>query len=415
MNFNELVAPFRLPERVVIGVSGGGDSTALLVLATDWARNSGREIVAGTVNHGIRPESRLECEHVARLCSSLNVVHRTLEVTQEAPGTGLQEWARVQRFSLLAGLSTDVGGVPVMLAHTQDDQAETVLMRLLRGAGVDGLAAMRADTWHGELRIIRPLLGVTGIRLREMLRERGQCWIEDPSNTDPRFERVRLRKAMRGLGLDSVALARTASAMGRARHALEAEAGRLLEQYASRGALGEVVLDLRGLSETEEEYAVRAFARLLRIVAGRRTIRFRHKRLLDTVRWALAPKAQPSGCTLAGCILKRASGHRLLVAREPAMCDPPIPLCKGQEVVWDQRWRVRFDGSGFAEVGALGYSGARDIAGCAAHWRQSPALVRASVPAFRRDGRIAAIPSVEYWLDGNSALAGAELVGTWAG
>ena len=407
--FAELLSPFCLPRVVAVGASGGGDSTALLVLAAEWAGSSGRSISAVTVDHGIREESRLEAERVASLCRALEVPHQTLEVGEAAPEAGIQEWARRQRFDLLSRWSQQHGGVPVMLAHTLEDQAETVLMRLLRGAGVDGLAAMRADSLHEGLRVVRPLLSVSSSRLRATLRTREIRWIEDPSNSDLRFERVRLRKAMRGLGIDAAALTRTAASMERARCALEAEAGRLLERSASRGALGETFVDLRHFAAAEEEHAVRALARAIRVTVGRGGLRIRRAGLDEAARWAVEEGSRTAGCTLAGCMLRRASKNRLLIVREPAMCDPPIRLVAGQQAVWDGRWRVWFEGNGTVDVGALGRSCTQGLLGEADSWRESPALARASVPAFRRDGRIVAVPSARIWSDLDASSAGAAI------
>ena len=410
--FAELVSRFSLPDRVAVGVSGGGDSTALLLLAAGWARSSGREIAALTVDHGIRVESRTETERVADLCRRLGVAHQTLAVEANAPSTGIQEWARAQRLELLSRWSRAQGEVPVLLAHTLEDQAETVLMRLLRGSGVDGLAGMREDSRHGDLRLVRPLLSVPGERLRLTLREHGQDWIEDPSNADERFERVRLRNLARELELDSAALARTAESMERARLALEAEAGRILHGSATWGALGELLIDLQQLAAVEEEYAARVVARAIRAVCGCSWRGIGRAGLDEVTRWAMAPGVSPRGRTLSGCVFRKTSRHRLLVVREPAMCDPPMQLAGGQQAVWDLRWRVWFDGEGSVEVGALGRDGAREIGRGPASWNGCPALARASAPAFRRDGRILAVPPARYSLWSGAAVAGAEIVPT---
>ena len=409
-DFAKLLTAFRLPQVVAVGASGGGDSTALLVLAAEWARNSGRSISAITVDHGIRSGSRAEAEQVKTLCQVLEVPHQTLEVVEKAPETGIQEWARSKRFGLLARWSKQHGGVPAMLAHTLEDQAETVLMRLLRGAGVDGLAAMRADSCYEGLRVVRPLLSISSGRLRATLRARGVGWIEDPSNSDSRFERVRLRGAMRGLGIEVAALTRTAASMERARCALEAQAGRLLAQSASRGPLGETIVDLRHFFAAEKEYFVRALARAIRLTGGRGGVRIRRAGLEKAARWAIEPEVRTAGCTLAGCMLRRASKNRLLIVREPAMCDPPIRLLAGQQAVWDGRWHVWFEGSGSVEVGALGSSCAQGFTGETVPWQESSALARASVPAFRREGRIVAVPPAGSWPDLGASTAGAEIV-----
>ncbi len=382
---------------------------ALAFLASDWARKSGRTITALTVDHGLRPEAAAEAAQVAAWCGAAGIRHRTLRVRGSAPGTALQEWARNRRFECLARWAGEHDGAPVLLAHTLDDQAETLLMRLFRGAGVDGLASMRADCRRDGVRVIRPLLTVSRQRLRATLLARERPWIEDPSNRDAKFERVRVRQAMRELEIDPAALARTAGRLERARSALDAEAGRFLQGCAARGALGEVIVDLGRLASAEEEIATRAIARSMRGVAGRGWLPVRRSRLESVVRWTRSPDTAPVGRTLAGCVLRKAARGRLLVLREPARCEPPIPLRAGQEALWDRRWRVWFDGSGSVDAGVLGRRDAERLEAASPEWRRSPILARASAPAFRRSGEILAVPAAGVWREGGPSEGGSEI------
>lgn len=217
------------PERVGVAISGGGDSVALLHLAFEAFSPLGVEVRAVTVDHGLRPESAAEAVEVARTCDALGVRHDALR--WDGTGTGnLQERAREARRRLIGAWARAHGVTCVLLGHTADDQAETVLLRLARGSGVDGLAAMvpgfRAEGVFWQ----RPLLGVTREVLRDWLRSRGVAWIEDPSNDDPRFDRVRARAMMAHLGelgLTRERLLRTAGHMLRARATLISEAGRM--------------------------------------------------------------------------------------------------------------------------------------------------------------------------------------------
>ena len=214
------------PERLAVAVSGGGDSLALLGLACDWASENDCRIHALTVDHGLRPEAGDEARMVAREALRMGAMHDTLH-WQGWDGRGnLQAAARAARYRLLSEHCERERIGAILLGHTQDDQAETVLMRLARGSGVDGLSAM-SEGRFGKDFLLRPLLDATRDELRVWLTRQGMRWSEDPSNDDPRFDRVRARRLLKQLipfGLDAARLSETASAMARARQALVARA-----------------------------------------------------------------------------------------------------------------------------------------------------------------------------------------------
>jgi len=179
------------PGPLGVAISGGGDSTALLLLL----HAARRAVLAVTVDHGLRPESAAEAAAVGALCAARGIPHDTL-VWAEGPESGnLQARARQARRRLIADWARGRGIGDVALGHTLDDQAETVLLRLARGSGVDGLAAMAAVAEGDGVRWHRPLLGIGRGALRDWLRGEGVAWIDDPSNEDPRFDRVRVRAA----------------------------------------------------------------------------------------------------------------------------------------------------------------------------------------------------------------------------
>lgn len=214
--------------KVLLAVSGGPDSTALLHLAVAVSRacppGHGR-LVCATVDHGLRPESALEARQVAALCARLGVPHRTLRWRGEKPRSGIQAAARAARYALLLDLAQAEGAQVLALAHTQDDQAETVLFRLMRGSGVTGLAGMQREMARDGIRLWRPFLGTLKARLVATLDAAGIRFIHDPSNIDMRFARPRLRKLAPLLepeGLDAARLSLLARRMARADAALEA-------------------------------------------------------------------------------------------------------------------------------------------------------------------------------------------------
>lgn len=222
-----------------VAVSGGPDSLALLLLAAAaWPDRA----IAATVDHGLRPESAAEAAHVAAICARLGVLHETL--IPDRPITGsLQDAARRARYALLEAWRERHAAAWVMTAHHADDQAETLLMRLNRGAGVGGLAGVRRINGH----VLRPLIDWRRAELGAIVESAGFSAVDDPSNRDPRFDRARLRAAIAGADwLDPAAVARSASHLADAEHALEWMTARLAGERIMADADG-VVLDPAGL------------------------------------------------------------------------------------------------------------------------------------------------------------------------
>ncbi|MBI2713380.1 MAG: tRNA lysidine(34) synthetase TilS [Rhizobiales bacterium] len=214
---------------LLLAVSGGPDSTALLWLAARWrdALKSPPKLIAITVDHGLRKESRAEAAGVARLARKLKVAHRTLRWRGKKPASGLQQAARAARYRLLSDAAREAGASHILTAHTLDDQAETVLIRMSRGSGVTGLGAMaRMSSVPGneESKLVRPLLDIPKSRLIDTLRAAKVPFADDPSNRDPRFTRARLRGLLPQLaqeGLDARRLALLARRLKRADAAIE--------------------------------------------------------------------------------------------------------------------------------------------------------------------------------------------------
>ncbi|WP_306225257.1 tRNA lysidine(34) synthetase TilS [Bosea beijingensis] len=204
---------------LLVAVSGGPDSLALLALLAGWAQMPGRPALhAATVDHGLRPESAGEAAAVAALCARLGVGHATLRWEGMKPTSAVQAEARRARYALLANEARRLGGATLVTAHTLDDQAETMLMRLAHGSGPSGLAGMRARSEVNGVPLARPLLGFPKARLVAMAEARGLPFVRDPSNSDPRFERVRWREVMPALaeqGLTAERFGRLAERMAR--------------------------------------------------------------------------------------------------------------------------------------------------------------------------------------------------------
>jgi tRNA(Ile)-lysidine synthase len=278
-----------------VALSGGGDSVALLHLL----REAGLDVTAVTVDHRLRPDSADEAARVAAWCRDWGVAHHVLVWTGSGDGSGnLMNRARLARRALLADWARAEGMPCIALGHTADDQAESLLMGLSRAAGIDGLCGLRPAWTEGGLDWVRPALRIPRDALRQVLRDRGLPWIEDPTNADDRFLRARVRKALATLaplGLTPDRLAESAGHLAAARAALDRAvqeaAGRVVQERA-----GALRIDAAALAALPSEIARRLVQAAILWLTGA-DYPPRGADLMSFVR------AMPSGhpATLAGC------------------------------------------------------------------------------------------------------------------
>ncbi len=325
---NALFAGLERARAMVLAVSGGPDSTALLWLAARWraARKTGPKLVAVTVDHALRRESAAEARMVARLARNLGVTHRTLRWNGRKPKTGVQEAARAARYRLLAEAAKSVGADCIVTAHTLDDQAETVFFRLARGSGLAGLGAMAPaaavpGAKEAAVTLLRPLLDVPKSRLLATLRAARIGFADDPSNRDPRFTRPRLRGLLPQIareGLDARRLALLARRARRADAAIEVavDAAQIAVSLAPWPADGPIVLDAAQFRGLPAEIALRLLGRAIARVGDEGPVELGKLEELA----ALTPKpetaAKPLRRTLAGALVSF-SQPRIVVERAP--------------------------------------------------------------------------------------------------
>lgn len=351
-----------------VAVSGGGDSMALLHLLADCASHLGITLEAATVDHGLRPEAAAEAAFVAETCHALGLAHETLHWRGWDGSGNLQAEARAARYRLLAGWARDRRLDAVALAHTLDDQAETFLMRLARAAGVDGLAAMDRAFERAGARFIRPALPLERAELRAYLTRHGHSWREDPSNDDPAFDRVKMRRALvllEDLDIGKTALWEVANNLASASRALKHCTAQTARKIA-RVEAGDVVFDRSGLAANPYEIRRRLLSAALVWVSGS-AYPPRREALFELDRAILAARAH----TLNGCLVSvdRAS---VRIAREfNAVKD--LVAAAGRP--WDARWQVSGPRKGVT-IRALGEAG---LAQCP-DWRET-GLPRSSLLA----------------------------------
>ncbi|MBL4628860.1 MAG: tRNA lysidine(34) synthetase TilS [Roseicyclus sp.] len=352
-HMGRLLGP-EFPTTIGLAVSGGADSMAMLVLAHEWARIYGVGLRVVTVDHGLRPEAAAEAAMVAAESAALGHSHDTLHWHWDKQGN-LQDSARQARLDMIGAWRGDVAHV--LFAHTQNDQGETLLMRLARGSGVEGLSAMtETRRVAGGWQLIRPLLTETRAELRHHVDVLQVPYVDDPSNEDDSYERVRTRKAVASLGLDLAALADTATRMGRAKVALAARAAEVAARCVSEDLwegkpTGDLLFERDVFADVERDTQLRLLAAALQWVASA-DYRPRAKALEGLLERILGG----AGGTLHGAQVS-VTPTTFRVAREfAAVCKHSVTL-EGV-TVWDRRWRIsstKYDGLTIRALGPDGW------------------------------------------------------------
>ncbi|MDP0929796.1 tRNA lysidine(34) synthetase TilS [Paracoccus onubensis] len=359
-----------------VAVSGGGDSTALMHMIANWA--AGRRIQVATVDHGLRAESASEAQKVARNAAKLGLRHDVLLWQREtSEGGNLMANAREGRMRLLSDWAKRHDLPAIAFGHTADDQAETLLMRLARGAGIDGLSGMAETRQFHDIRWLRPMLQTTREELRRWLTDHGLDWIDDPSNENTDYDRVRIRHAMTALALDPQAIALSATNLGKARAALNHYTARLAEQAII--GHGSLHLPHAPLQDAPPEI----FRRLL--IAGCRWITgANYPPRRQTVLNALESIAAHNRVTLDGVLIEPMKDMLRLI-REPAAAKK---AGESHGPDWDNRWNIKGLQKG-EHIAALGFAPLIDLP-----WRDS-SLSRdeaASSPAVWNGTKLIAAP-----------------------
>jgi len=387
--------------KFAVAVSGGADSMALCLLAVDWAKAHGRQIIALTVDHGLRPEAAAESQTVANWLAARGVKHHILCWQGDKPASGIQAAARDARYALMAEWCRDNGFTTLMTAHHLEDQAETFLLRAERGSGMDGLACISAEAERNGIKLLRPLLPVSKTRLRETLIAQDQNWLEDPSNENPAFRRTKMRKlvtALKQRGLDSDRL------------------GALIDNFANlRNSTSEIVTVfmneatqifpegygmVRGdiLSLLPEPIVERILVRLTQVFGGK-TYPPRHDRLVRAMQHLENNNFR--GFTLGGCRFLGNSNEIMICREMRGISRRQI----GADInfTWDNLFDIKISKKTGNDVylAPLGKNGWAEIV------RKSPELrdislpypVRLTLPALVDQQGIIAVPHLNFRRD----------------
>jgi tRNA(Ile)-lysidine synthase len=414
-----LLAPWTAFRHIAIAVSGGADSMALMILARGWRERAENPpaLTILTVDHGLRAEAEEEAAWVKEQAERLGLAHQTLIWSGPKPASDLQAAARAARYGLMLDFCKARRIEALATAHTAEDQAETTLMRLARGSGIDGLAAISPVSVRNGIALLRPLLDLQRARLEATLLEACEIWIEDPSNCDRRFERVRLREALRaakGLQLVPEKLALSARRLERARLALDRVTGDFLKKNLHIFPAGSGELALGVLLAAPEEIAIRTISRLAEAFGGgQRPLRLAR---IEDLHRVLTGGARAA--TLGGCVFA-VRGPALRVAREFGRIDAaPVPLPEHDALVWDGRFSVSAPGEHGVHVCALGAAGVADIREAGGRIGL-PARIAHSLPGFWRGKELVFAPFAAFpegspaaWLkEAGAVFVGGERLG----
>jgi len=338
-----LFAPAGAHAAIGLAVSGGPDSMALMVLARRWAASLDRPpaLIVYSLDHGLRAEARDEVAMVVTTADQLNLPARALVWHGEKPRGGLQEAARRARYRIIGDAMKADGATLLLTAHHRGDQAETVLMRLAHGSGIEGLKAMTSLSQVEGVAVFRPLLDVEPSILADIVEAEGLVAARDPSNDDMAYERVRWRQLLPTLakeGLDTAALSRFAARMAEADAALAQMADAAFAEIVTLDGFGAASLPGAAFQALSPAIGRRLLGRVLNIVGGRQKPRAlgQVEHLYDQIVEGELPRA----ATLLGAVV-RLRGEALIVSREPGRALPGnVALPPGQGLVWDQRFLI---------------------------------------------------------------------------
>ncbi len=334
---NSLLFP-SLNSALAVALSGGADSMALALLANDFARARGSRIIALTVDHALRAGSREEAEQVAAWMAARGIAHHILTPPHLDHHKNMQESARIRRYDALADWCRGHDVLHCLLAHHAGDQAETVALMQARGDTADGAAGMSAMRNYRGVRFLRPLLGMAKEDLKKYLLTRAAGWVEDPSNVNPKFARVRMRGALSTNATERAALLTTARTEGEARAERDNALAEAAASLVSIHPAGFAELPLSAWGELAPTLASQLIADLLTTISGKT----HRPRAHETERLCAALRGEaPLRRTLHGCEIS-ANKNTLRIAREAARVTAPMPLRGEGTLRWDERYTIRY-------------------------------------------------------------------------
>ena len=336
---------------IIVAVSGGSDSIALLLLASSWAKSVDATLQVVTIDHGLRPEAAAEAAFVSGVSEGLELPHLTLAWEGLKPDSGISQAARNARYELLEEFAFDIGAKTILVGHTANDQAETILMRNARGdegqqgRGLSGIAPLMLLPKRTKL--VRPLLDITRNDLRSYLRDMNQSWIEDPSNSDEAYERVRIRNALGDNEKKISELCQFASLSGKLRKSLSKQATQILLEHVEffQGPL--YSLPFNALEDTSSAVKKLVLQILIATAGGAEFF------ASDGAVARLLDEDFQDRVTMGHCIVEK-TNNAFRFYREKRNL-PSIVVGPGDHVLWDGRFYIKNNSASSYFCGPLSF------------------------------------------------------------
>mgnify|MGYP000067749936 CR=1 FL=1 len=336
---------------IAVAVSGGADSMALTLLLKQYCHHHNIRLIALTVDHGLRKTSDKEAQQVRSWLTAQSVEQHILTWIGHKPDANIHDEARAARYRLMGQWCVDNDIQHLFLGHHKQDQAETFLLRLFRGSGIDGLSAMQkvaefptAKTTGKFPKLIRPLLEQDKERLKDYLRHINQDWIEDPSNENKKFTRVQIRNLLKNSeieGLNMDRLSATATRMQRVRSLLEDQTNSASMDYVCYSNFGFARLDRNFHNNLHEEISLRLLSDILKTISGGEYPP-RHQKLmalLDNLK-----RSDFCGQTLSGVIIFKTQNGQIIFSRELRQIPHEVTIPPGKQYLWDNRFLLDIGG-----------------------------------------------------------------------
>lgn len=342
---------------VIVAVSGGSDSIALLLLASSWAKSVDANLQVVTIDHGLRPEAAAEAAFVSGVSEGLNLPHLTLAWEGLKPESGISQAARNARYELLEEFAYDIGAKTILVGHTANDQAETILMRNSRGEhgqqgrGLSGISPLMLLPKRTQL--LRPLLGISRNSLRSYLKQINQSWIEDPSNSDEAYERVRIRNSLGDDEERIFNICKFANLSGKLRKMLADQAASILTKHVhvSEGPLYSIPASaLDGLSTSVKKLVLQV---LIAIAGGAEYF------VPDGSIQRLLEGNCDNRVTMGHAVIENASGKFKFYREKRNL--PSVVVGPGDHILWDGRYIVENNSASSYFCGPLSFGQLQDI------------------------------------------------------
>lgn len=387
--------------KIAVAVSGGCDSMALALLAYSWAKTP---IIAITVDHRLRKESKDEAEQVSRWMQKHGIEHHILKWDGEKPPSNIQANAREARYNLLTEFCNQNRIKTLLVAHNKEDQAETLLMRLMRGSGIEGMCGISEDTNINEVRILRPLLDVNKNKLKSYLRKQQQGWIEDPSNRNEKFTRVQVRNFINNSPEPDLLVERLANScktLQQSNSYIEEKIKQDIKEVVNIRPEGYCILDIEKFKSLHKESAIKILSRVIKSVGGE-YYKPRFEKTDSLYKQILERKYN---ATLGGCEIfeskKQKEWGKLFIIKENAAPQHNLPLNGKSSIIWDGRFMCSLnkkDISGYY-VGALTENGFAELLKSDKELSRVslPRKIIFSLPALQTLEKIVAAPHISYY------------------